>query len=407
MLLRRVNRGVYVFIPEAEERLLLRLLRSRLSTLCEGLSGSSWEGLLTGLAECAEQRGELLLVIDEFQRLGPGFISHLQLLADTLPDSPLKLVLLGSAVSVIDRIAGALGPLYGRCVLVKLAGFRFLEAFVMLRERLGASPLQAFETYSVFGGSPYNLSLVETLDWRREAKRHIHSVYGRLYEEPLHVLSSETREPGVYASILEAIARGRRSFSEIAQVVHRTSLVKYLEVLRNLGIVERVVPAGENPLRTKKAQYVIGDPFWDYWFKMVYPRRDEAELSGEVGLDEEGVRLHMSEWFERVARELVSRLYGVKASPWWSREVEIDVIAPTSRGAYVFEIKYREVDSSEAERLLRSLEAKTTRLPMKMAGVGLIALRAEHPGGDYIVMGFDELVEAALAKSSVRVERLA
>lgn len=72
-------------------------------------------------------------MIDEFQRLGKGFASHLQSFMDAYPGTPLKLVLLGSAVSVVERLAGPLGPLYGRCVTVKLGGFGFLEAYTYLR----------------------------------------------------------------------------------------------------------------------------------------------------------------------------------------------------------------------------------------------------------------------------------
>ncbi len=77
-----------------------------------------------------------------------------------------------------------------------------------------------------------------------EVMRDIHSVYGKLYEGAVLTLASETRELGVYPLILSAVGSGRSSFSMLAQVVRRASLVKYIELLRALGSVERIVPAG-------------------------------------------------------------------------------------------------------------------------------------------------------------------
>ena len=399
--------GVYIFVPEGEKGELMQWFAEKLRPACGGLESRSWESLLAGLADCAEDKGGLVVVVDEFQRLGVEFASQLQLLVDSRPEAPLKLVLLGSAVSTVERLAGSLGPLYGRSLVVRLAGFKFLEAYVYLRESVGTSPLEAFQLYTVLGGSPYNLSLASSRDWRREAAAHIHSVYGRLYEEPIRVLAAETRDLGAYITILASIAAGRQSFSEIAQRVQRTSLSKYLELLRALGVVERVVPAGEEPLRTRKARYVLSDPYWDYWFKTIYPRRDEAEITGMIDLDPEVAEKHMAAWFERVARELVSRIHGVKAAPWWSKTVEIDVVAHTPRGAHVYEVKYSKLDSREVERVLGKLRVKTAALPVPVAKLGVIAVEAESPSGEYEVWSFKDLVERALEKSPVTTRLLA
>ena len=403
VLLQRV-RGQYVFVPEGDEGTLLRWVASKLSGVCGDINSDSWEGLTKGLTSCASRLGGLVLVIDEFQRLGKGFASHLQALIDAYPDAPLKLVLLGSAVSVIERLAGPLGPLYGRCVTVKLGGFGFLESYVYLREKVGASVHDAFRLYALFGGTPYNLALTESTDYLLEALKHIHSRYGRLYEEPLHLLASETRELGVYVSILAAIASGKNSFSRLAQVVRRTSLIKYLEVLRGLGLVKRVVPAGENPLRTKKAKYLITDPFWDYWFKAIYPRRDEAEVTGQVRVDNELLRNHLAHWFEEVARELLSKTLKSPVKPWWSKETEVDAVALTGEGAMLYEVKYAKVDERTAERELRRLKAKAQLLPYPIIKTGIVA--REVIGNPRDTVTLEQLVEQALRVSKVSVAHI-
>ncbi len=402
-LLRHVK-GHYLFVPEGDEGVLLRWVTSKLKEVCGEVSTDSWEGIVKGIVNCANRLGGMVLVIDEFQRLGKSFASHLQALVDTYPDAPLKLVLLGSAVSVIERLAGPLGPLYGRCVTIKLGGFGFLESYVYLRGRIGASEHEAFRLYALFGGTPYNLALVESTDYVSEALKHIHSRYGRLYEEPLHLLASETRELGVYASILAAIASGRNSFSKLAQVVRRTSLIKYLEVLRGLGLVKRVVPAGENPLRTKKAKYLIADPFWDYWFKAIYPKRDEAEVTGQVRIDNELLRNHLAQWFEEVVRELLSKTLKTPVKPWWSKEAEIDAVAVTEEGAMVYEVKYAKVDEISAERELRRLKAKARLLPYPIIKAEIVA--KEVTGNPRNTVTLEQLMKQALRVSKVSVTHI-
>ena len=396
--------GHYAFIPECDEASALGILNLKLSRFCSGLVADSWEAMLNGLVSCAVKSGGLILIIDEFQRLGKGFASQLQALVDSSPDAPLKLLLLGSSVSVIERLAGPLGPLFGRGLTIRLSGFGFLESYVYLRERLGASLLNAFKLYSLFGGSPYNLSLIRSSDPASEVLNHIHSVYGRLYEEPILTLASETRELGVYSLILSAIASGRNSFSKLAQVVRRTSLIKYLELLRGLGILERLVPAGENPARTKKARYVITDPYWDYWFKAIYPRREEAEINGYIELDNELLQHHFSEWFERVVRELLSKTYGVHFKPWWSKEVEVDAAAIINGEAVMYEVKYSTIDEKEAKKELRKLELKAKRFPHRVGEIGLIAKEIE--GNPERTISFAQLVSNALRKTKIQIKHL-
>ncbi len=38
-------------------------------------------------------------------------------------------------------------------------------------------------------------------------------------------------------------------------------------------------------MRLNSAHLIPQQPFWDYWFKAIYPKRDEAEVMGEVRID--------------------------------------------------------------------------------------------------------------------------
>ena len=408
-IVKRVMRevgGEYVFVPEASERYLLPLVGNALSSVsgCT-ITKESWHGIAEELADCRSGSGGILY-IDEFQRLTPAFASAIQYLYDMNPGLELKLILLGSAVSVVDRLAGPMGPLYGRSLIVKLPPFSFPEAYTLLREKTDASPLEAFHLYTVLGGSPFNLSLAESRDWRREADRLVHNVYGLLYEDPLHILYSETREPGVYMAILETIASGRRGYSDIARVTGRTSVKHYVELLASLGIVERITPALEPGLRTRKSRYHIVDPYWDYWFKIVYPRRGEAELYSGIDPPEEVARRHFSWWMEEVARGLLSIIHGRKAVPWWSRSTEIDAVIEYEDGSIgVYEVKYGVLDKREAGAVAKALRRKAVETGRPLREVGVVALDYEEKPLDDTVayLSLGEVLEKALEVRPVSV----
>ncbi|MCE4605919.1 MAG: hypothetical protein F7B59_01110, partial [Desulfurococcales archaeon] len=340
-----------------------------------------------------------------FQRLGSGFVSSLQYYYDTGTSKPVKIVLAGSSVSVVDRLAGSLGPLYGRARLVQLRGFGFLESYVYLEKKLDTTPLEAFRLYSVLGGSPYNLSLAHTKDWRIVAREEIHSIFGRLYEEPLHVLNSETREPGVYLGILEAASGRGSSYSKLASITGKTSLKRYIETLMSLGVLRKTTPYGYNPVKTRNTWYHVSDPYWDYWLKTIYPRRMEAELTGEVPVDEELVGKHFSIWFERTVRELLTIMYNTHVKPWWRRDVEIDAVVKGRTGVIAYEIKYKKLTKREVEKILETLKLKTVNIGEPIEKLGVISLDTPKPSGIQAeTYSFEELVRRALTIKQVRIE---
>ena len=68
---------------------------------------------------------------------------------------------------------------------------------------------------------------------------HFFDPVAYLFEEPENLLKQELREPSVYNSIIAAIAGGASRVNEIATKVglDSSSCMKYLHVLRDLGIV--------------------------------------------------------------------------------------------------------------------------------------------------------------------------
>ncbi len=327
----------------------------------------SWQAAFNFLAARAA-KDPFLFIFDEFPyaaQRSEAMVSALQVCIDhRLKKTQMFMILCGSNQGFMESdVLGRKSPLYGRrTAQMRLGPLNFLEARQMLAH-LDAQ--DAFRFYGCFGGVPYyltqldpNASLAENLE------RLYFSPSGFLYGEPLGLLRQELSEPALYNSILRAIAAGANKPSEIASRtgIAQTSLPRYLGVLVDLGIVERVVPFGQNAQTSKRGVYRIVDACFDFWFRFVMPFTGEIEAGlghavvralPEAQLDE-----YLGRRFERLCAEWLveEACVGALSVPatsvgsWWGtnaatrQQTDIDVLAADRIGKTLMlcECKYRE-----------------------------------------------------------------
>lgn len=351
----REKRALYLFVSKAGQPLLEGFSDSITEQL--GLefkpSIQTFRDLYLLFARLASKK-RLIVVIDEFQRLAesdPSSLMELQRCWDELlSKSKVMLVLMGSAVGVIERLGlSQASPIFGRRTgQMKLRQFNFSCSKEFFK-RYG--PEDKVRAYSVFGGVPAYLSMV---DDGKGLMENISSLIldnkGPLYEEPYFLLSQETREPLRYMAILEAMSVGATKLGEIASKAGMSSsdLPKYLKVLEaDLDLVERRHPLTEK--RRGNTRYYLKDNFIRFWFKFVWPHMTLLEM-GEKGKVLEVVKRkldeHSSLAFEEVAMEHFSKevatLGATRVGRWWKRDIEIDGVAIDEiRGrAYFMEAKW-------------------------------------------------------------------
>ena len=189
------------------------------------------------------------------------------------------------------------------------------------------------------------------------------------------------REPHRYFSVLEAIAAGRTRQNEIAQVagIAPSSIAFYLTTLRELGLVERIVPTTEkHPHKSKRGLYRLLDNYFRFWFRFVYPNRSLLER-GEVTQVRRQVEEQLDQFaspaFEAICREHVWRLHQTgelsftprAVGSWWDRQEEIDVVAVGEEGILLGECKW-------------TTRAVGTNIPSPCSGQALDDLkRKAHP----------------------------
>jgi len=220
----------------------------------------------------------------------------------------------------------------------------------------------------------------------------------------------ELRDPRRYFAILDAIAAGRTRVNAIAQAVGVTaaSLSFYLGTLRDLGLIERAVPATErHPERSKQGLHRLLDPFLRFWFRFVYPNRSllsRGELPRVRGQVMDQLDQFTGPVFETICREHVWRLAQAgrlgfeprRVGSWWDRQDEVDVVAVGDDTVLVGECKWalRPVGTN----ILDDLVARAERI---RSIVGVPRLRYAL----FARAGFTaELVERAAAADIILVD---
>jgi hypothetical protein len=321
----------------------------------------------------------LAVVLDEFPYLvesEPGLPSIIQKFWDHRGvKSQLVLVLCGSAQAVMEELQVERAALFGRVDLqLQLHPFPYSDAALFL-PRL--APSERALAYGVLGGMPVYLQR-----WDDEAgyRSNLHRLFADptspLVEEGEFVLSSELPEGSGYFRILHAIASGDRTYGAIRDFAG-IDIQRQLDRLLALGLVERVVPVTEDPSRTKRAIYRVGDNFLNFWFRFIYRHRSDIsrglgrEIVDRVIIPE--VSNYMGEPWEEMCREYVRRRAARGELPvevsavgrWWNRDnsVEIDVVAMQGRAVVMAgSAKWsRSAGNQELRALRRAAEALPNR----------------------------------------------
>jgi len=188
-----------------------------------------------------------LVVIDEFSYLvkkDDSIPSTFQYIWDEIienADSRISLILLGSSISMMEEgVLSYESPLYGRRTgqwKMTPLGFEHTREFF---------PDYTFEdeirAYATVGGVPAYLEKLEPDEGLFDnIEKHVLTKGSFLYEEPEFLLRQELREPSTYMSILESMALGSTTVTEVANDIGKSARrsVSVSKDLEGLGIVRR------------------------------------------------------------------------------------------------------------------------------------------------------------------------
>jgi AAA+ ATPase superfamily predicted ATPase len=293
--------------------------------------------------------------------------------------TPKVLIFSGSYVSMMNKVfTQQKAPLFNR------AGYHIVlqplppRVVWEIQEDLGVEATEKISNYCILGGVPYYYELLEKRERRDVVNDLFFDVAAPLREEGQNVLRQEFGAAyKKYFSIIEAIGAGVVSGSEIANRLglEQTTLSKYIMSLqRDFQLIDRSVPFGQNPQRSKKGVYSIKDNTIAFWFANVYGKMEPPK--------EEKLNEFVSRRFEMFGQDFLERyLKGkgeavVRTGRWWGQAQvkpgefegrEIDVIVETETTLFAGECKWtnKKIHASDLRHLEESLRALATKKPIK------------------------------------------
>jgi AAA+ ATPase superfamily predicted ATPase len=280
---------------------------------------------------------------------------------------------------MMGLLLDASAPLYGRATeLIRLAPMR-IECLVDALHT--STPLQSLENWAVWGGVPRYWEIAADYDnlWQAVSETVLDPL-GVLHREPERLLLDDMRDIVQPLSILSLIGRGSHRISEIAGRLGKqaTSISRPISRLQELDYIERRIPFGQSPRKSKLSYYSLKDSFLRFWFRFVEPEMSLLESGGKEFVLE-SIRTSWNQYLGHVWEDLVrtsiprmiiDELHWGPASGWWSgrREhgIELDIVSasPERKGELLIgEAKLR-ISPDDIETLISQLRKKVASTPL-------------------------------------------
>jgi len=414
-LLSEKTGGFYHLALEQDEALALRAIGEdfgRHAGAPGAVALSGWDQAIEALLELGTRGRPTVVVLDEL----PYLVSASPVLPSVVqrafgPRSSLRarsrtrLIVCGSALSIMGRLLSGSAPLRGRAsmdLLVQPFDFRQAAGFWGLQGR----PELALLVHAIVGGTPAYRDLLRSDV--PSSRRSFDAWVARAILDPASPLFREGRylmaeEPGLadralYHSILTAIAEGQTRPGQIASVLHRpqTALAHPLNVLEDIRIVERQPDA----LRQRRPTYRIAEPIVRFYFAVMRPHLPRLERGAGARVWRDEARASFSSQvlgphFEDLARRWIETYASKRtlggtpgvvaptvvrdARGKTSHEVDVVALAPSEgrgprRILALGEAKWRTnvMQAGELDRLLRIRELLEARDDVHVSGARLL-----------------------------------
>lgn len=351
--------GFYFTAAEATAHDSLREFGAALAEYAGGPAPytlATWSDALRVLYETVPDG---LVVIDEFPYLIKADRSIPSVLQRKLDERAsagpgTRLLLCGSAMSVMGGLLAANAPLRGRAsmeLVVNSFDYRSAARFWRIDD-----PKLAVLVHSIVGGTPaYRQEFVggdapeSVTDFDDWVARTVLNPAVPLFREARYLLAEETdiRDPALYNSVLGAIAEGNATRGGIANHIGRKSseLVHPLNVLRDCGLIAHEA----DPFHARRTRFRVAEPlvaFYEAIMRRAWTpleqrqaaqvwRRSRATFRTQiVGPHFEGL---CREWASRVAADVFGDLpgevaAGTVADPANRSQIEVDVAVLAAEG---------------------------------------------------------------------------
>lgn len=257
------------------------LYLSTKNPLLKNYTTSSWEDAFNIYLNTIDKNKKNILVIDEFSYLvskNKAFPSIFQKIWDlSLSKENLMLIICGSLVSIMKSSALEYNsPLYGRrSSQIKLGPLDFIDSVKMMKTK---SFKDQVRLYSITGGIPLYLNLVQNNNLETFVKQTCFNTSGYLFIEPQILLNHSYNLNNSYFSVINAIGSGNTRPSTIASFLNKkiNEISPALRLLEEQLIIKKELPVTEGR-NSRKGIYLINDIFLNFYFKFIKPYISQIE----------------------------------------------------------------------------------------------------------------------------------
>ena len=377
----------FTSVERGEKELLSMMSESVLTALAPELIGvvsfDSFEKIFDFIGKQAENE-RIIFFIDEYPYLAkqcPYIQSILQKVIDTKwKNGKLFFIICGSLVSFMkDEVLAESAPLHGRSSLeLKLRPFNYLETAEFLE---GYTNEEKAVFYGLSNGVAKYIEQFDTnLSLDDNIIEQFYSIGGYFSEEQIKtVVTSDRKNPGLYNSIVSAVATGHTKNGEIASYAGTDDVTYPLKVLTNAEILKKKM--------SKKPYYVLNDSMLEFWFR--YVNRATSLINADNGESyyraEVKDKLHdfMGKVFEKMAMEYLMMHAGNDGFPVYTditdyqssildengeqKQIEIDLLAKNGKDILLAgECKFKssQFDKTEFDKLMDKVKYLPVSDPM-------------------------------------------
>jgi AAA+ ATPase superfamily predicted ATPase len=282
------RKHLYLFVSRKTEALLCAQFQEE----AEKALGLRIFGVVADFASLFEQllrfaeTTPYTLIIDEFQefeRINPAVFSEIQRLWDRYRENAkINFIVCGSVYSLMMKIfEHGKEPLFGR-MTAKIVLRPF--AVSVLKEILADynrryTPDDLLCLYMLTGGIPKYISLLLDSGSVTKAKmiNHVTRRDSPFLDEGRDLLITEFgKDYGIYFSVLQLIAGGKNSQSEIDSIIGKNTGAYLANLEREYALIVRNKPLFSKP-ESRNTKWKIGDKYLRFWFRFIYPRQSLVE----------------------------------------------------------------------------------------------------------------------------------
>lgn len=330
------------------------------------------------------------LIIDEFQEfdnVNPSIFSDIQNLWDQYKDRvKINFIASGSIYSMMMKIfENRKEPLFGR-LTSKITVQPF--AVSVIKEILNDyNPQYTSEDllclFMLTGGVPKYIDLLMEAGavTKNDMLDRVTSPDSPFLSEGKDLLVSEFgKEYGTYFSILQLIASGKTTQSEIDSIINKNTGAYLANLEKEYSLISRSRPMFSKP-ETRKTRWTLSDNYLRFWFRFIFSNQSLIEMGRN-----ELLREYIERYYEQYSGLILEKYFRAKITEeeritaigsYWDNkgENEIDLIAlnDLDKTAIVAEVKrnLKKIDMNLLQTKTNSIKKELAKYNVELRALSM------------------------------------